>query len=104
MRTVKDALIQAAVDFVTTYDFDGIRLTKLEGFDDAFLNEMIDAIHDAKQGAYVLTNEESDAAFDLKPNNAKMEALRQSFVRADPDSSPLDIFKENENIGYDPIR
>ena len=96
---VKDALIEAVVEFVITYNLDGIRLTKLDGFDDEFLNEMIDAIRDAKQGAYVLTNEESDADFDLKPSGEKMEALRQSFVRADPDSSPLDIFKDNEDMG-----
>ncbi|HEX5564102.1 MAG TPA: alpha-glucosidase C-terminal domain-containing protein, partial [Sporosarcina sp.] len=83
-------------DFIAAYDLDGIRLTKLDGFDDAFLNEMIDAIHDAKQGAYVLTNEESGAAFDLKPSDAKMQALRESFVRFDPDSSPMDMFKGND--------
>lgn len=95
-ETVQKALIQAVSDFIAAYDLDGIRLTKLDGFDDAFLNEMIDAIHDAKEGAYVLTNEESTAAFDLKPNDAKMQALQKSFVRFDPDSSPLDIFKDND--------
>lgn len=96
---VQDALIQAAVDFYTAYDLDGLRLTKLEGFDEVFLNEMIDAIHNAKDGAYVLTNEESRASFDLKPGDATMESLRQSFVRFDPDSSPMDIFKQNEQSG-----
>ncbi|WP_252502435.1 alpha-amylase family glycosyl hydrolase [Sporosarcina sp. Marseille-Q4943] len=96
---VQNALKQAAVDFITEYGLDGIRLTNLEGFDDTFLNEMIDAIHDAKEGAYVLTNEESGAAFDLKPDESKMEALRQSFVRADPDSSPMDMFKDNGEMG-----
>lgn len=96
---VKNALIAAAVDFVTTYELDGIRLTKLDGFDEAFLNEMIDAIHEAKEGAYVLTNEQSGAAFDLQPDDAKMQALQQSFVRFDPDSSPMDIFKDNERLG-----
>lgn len=95
-KNVRDALIGAVTDFITTYDLDGIRLTKLDGFDEAFLNEMIDAIHDAKQGAYVLTNEVSGAAFDLKASDAKMQALRESFVRFDPDSSPMDMFKGND--------
>lgn len=98
-ENVQNALIEAAVDFITTYDLDGIRLTKLDGFDEAFLNKMIDAIHDAKEGAYVLTNEKSGAAFDLQPSDEKMEALRQSFVKADPDSTPLNIFKESEDRG-----
>lgn len=97
-KSVKEALIIAVTDFITDYDLDGIRLTKLDGFDEAFLNETIDAIHDVKQGAYVLSNEESDAAFDLKPSDAKMQALRESFYRFDPDSSPMDMFKDNEKI------
>ncbi|MCM3743830.1 alpha-amylase family glycosyl hydrolase [Sporosarcina luteola] len=103
---VKDALIDAATDFITAYELDGLRLTKLEGFDEAFLNEMIDAIHNAKDGAYVLTNEESGAAFDLKPSDAKMQALRESFVRFDPDSSPMELFKEagkKELLQYDDL-
>lgn len=96
---VRAALIQAAADFVTTYDLDGLRLTKLDGFDDAFLNDIIDAIHDAKKGAYVLTNEESSAAFDLQPSDAKMQALRESFERFDPDSSPMDIFQGDQRKG-----
>nr|WP_255723497.1 alpha-amylase family glycosyl hydrolase [Sporosarcina sp. ACRSL] len=102
---VQVALIEAVVNFVTSYNLDGIRLTKLNGFDQAFLNEMIDAIRDAQPGAYVLTNEESEANFDLKPNKAKMEALRQSFVRADPDSSSLNIFSDTEPglIQYDDL-
>ncbi|WP_432357656.1 alpha-amylase family glycosyl hydrolase [Sporosarcina sp. UB5] len=103
---VREALLEAAVDFISIHELDGIRLTNLESFDEAFLNEMIDAIHDAKKGAYVLTNEESRAAFDLKPDDAKMQALRQSFVRTDPDSSPMNIFIHNEKtelLQYDDL-
>lgn len=105
-KNMQAVLIQAVTDFITTYDLDGIRLTKLEGLDESFLNEMIDAIREAKQGVYVLTNEQSEADFDLKPDDEKMEALRQSFVRANPDSSPINLFKDHDEkalLQYDDL-
>ncbi|MDN4606850.1 alpha-amylase family glycosyl hydrolase [Sporosarcina highlanderae] len=93
---VREDLIAAVVGFITTYDLDGIRLTQLDGFDDAYLNEMIAAIHDAREGSYVLTNEDSGANFDSTPSEHKMEALRQTFMKVDPDSAPIDVFKDND--------
>ena len=93
---VREALIDAVTNFVTTYGLDGIRLTKIEGFETDYLNEMIDAIHTAQEGAYVITNEESDADFDLTPSLAKMDVLHQSFTKTDADSKHIDYFLEND--------
>lgn len=93
---VREGLIRAVVDFVTTYDLDGIRLTQLDGFDDAYLNEMIDAIHGAQEGSYVLTNEESSADFDSTPSVSKMDILRETFMTINPDSSKMEVFKDND--------
>lgn len=93
---VQEALKQTVVDFVTAYNLDGIRLTQLDGFDDAYLNELIAAIHDAQEGSYVLTNVESGAEFDSTPSDTKMDALRQTFMKSNPDSSPIALFDDND--------
>ncbi|WP_186669246.1 alpha-amylase family glycosyl hydrolase [Sporosarcina sp. BP05] len=100
------ALKEAIVDFVETYKLDGIRLTKMDKVDTAFLNEIIQAVKTVNPKAYVLTNEESDADFDSAPNNEKMSAMRNSFVNYDADSSPLSIFSnatEKELIQFDEL-
>ena len=93
---VQEALKQTVVDFVTAYNLDGIRLTQLDGFDDAYLNELIAAIHDAQEGSYVLTNVESGAEFDSTPSDTKMDALRQTFMKSNPDSSSIALFDDND--------
>ncbi|WP_225229824.1 alpha-amylase family glycosyl hydrolase [Sporosarcina quadrami] len=93
---VKDALIDAVTDFVTTYDLDGIRLTKISSFDSDYLNDMIAAIHAAKENVYVITNEESDADFDSTPSINKMDVLHQSFTKTDADSAHMDYFNDND--------
>ena len=103
---VQQALKEAVVDFVTTYQLDGIRLTKIEQFDTVFLNEVIAAVKEAKPGAYVLANEVSDANFDAMPNTEKMDALRKSFVAYDTDSSSLALFtndSEKELVQFDEL-
>ncbi|MEK5071397.1 alpha-amylase family glycosyl hydrolase [Sporosarcina sp. FSL K6-1508] len=100
------ALKEAVVDFVETYKLDGIRLTKIDKIDTAFLNEIIQAVKKAKPGTYVLTNEESDADFDSAPKLDKMSALRTSFVQYDGDSSPLSLFSNDtkkELIQFDEL-
>jgi cyclomaltodextrinase len=100
------ALKEAIVDFVETYKLDGIRLTKIDKVDTAFLNEIIQAIKAVNPKGYVLTNEKSDADFDSAPNMEKMSALKQSFVKYGADSSPLSIFSnatEKELIQFDEL-
>jgi len=93
---VKEKLKEAVVSFVSTYELDGIRLTALTDFDVDYLNEVIAAIHEVKPDIYVITNEISAADFDASPNLEKTNALKQSFVKFDPDSSPLSLF-DNQN-------
>ncbi len=103
---VQQALKEAIVDFVVTYKLDGIRLTKINKFDTAFLNEVIAAVKAAKPGAYVLTNEASDANFDAAPNMEKMDALRKSFVTFEADAAPLSLLAKagkNELIQFDEL-
>jgi cyclomaltodextrinase / maltogenic alpha-amylase / neopullulanase len=85
-------LKEAVVDFMKTYKLDGIRLTKIDHVDAAFLNEIIQAVKTVNPKAYVLTNEESEADFDSTPSMEKMNAMRGSFVGYDRDTSPLSGF------------
>lgn len=104
--STQKALMEAIVDFVETYKLDGIRLTKIDKIDTAFLNDIIQAVKTVNPKAYVLTNEESDADFDSAPNNEKMSAMRDSFVNYDADSSPLSIFSnatEKELVQFDDL-
>ncbi|MFS0575443.1 alpha-amylase family glycosyl hydrolase [Sporosarcina sp. 179-K 3D1 HS] len=89
---VQQAIKDAVIEFMTTYDLDGIRLTKITEIDTAYLNELIQAIKEVNPEAYVLANEETEAEFDLKPNAEEMNALRSAFVSFNADTSPIDIF------------
>lgn len=95
---VQDQLIATAVEFVKTYKMDAIRLTALDQADTAFLNKLIAALKDAHEGLYVITNQPSEAAFDSVPVPARNQAIQQSFVQVDPDTSSLDQFV-NEDAG-----
>ncbi|WP_318615746.1 alpha-amylase family glycosyl hydrolase [Sporosarcina sp. YIM B06819] len=96
---VQQALKEAVVDFVETYKLDGIRLTKIEKFDTAFVNEVIEAVKAVNPDAYVLTNEASDANFDGSLNMDKMNALRKSFVTPDADAASLSLFTDMSTKG-----
>lgn len=98
--TVKEKLKAAVVSFIEQYDLDGIRLTKLGDFEEAFLNEVIEAVKEEKPMIYVFSNEPSTANFDSVPNLDKMEALRQSYVQFEPDSSPLDLFTDKVETDF----
>lgn len=93
---VQTTLKQAIVEFAGKYDLAGIRLTHLGDFDEVFLNEVITELKAANENLYVLTNEASNAEFDTAPNMDKIEALRQSFVQIDPDSSSLSLFEDQQ--------
>lgn len=95
---VQNELIEFAVQFVSDYDLDGLRLTKIAEADTDFLNKMIDAVKEANEGIYVITNEPSDAAFDSAPAVEQSDAIQESFVQVDPDTSSLDQFS-NEDEG-----
>lgn len=95
---VQNELMESAAQFVSDYDLDGLRLTKIADADTDFLNKMIEAVKEANEGIYVITNEQSDAAFDSTPAVEQSEAIQESFVQVDPDTSSLDLFS-NEDAG-----
>ena len=103
---VKEALKSAVISFVERNDLDGIRLTKLSKFDVAYVNEVIAAVKEVKPDMYVFSNETLAANFDAVPNHDKIEALKQSFVTSDSDSSPLSLFEnyvETDFIQFDEL-
>ncbi|ARD49101.1 alpha-amlyase [Sporosarcina sp. P33] len=94
---VQNELKEYAVQFVTDYELNGLRLTKLGQADTDFLNGVINAVKEAREGLYVITNEASDASFDSTPAEKESAAMQESFVQVDPDSSSLDqISKDSE--------
>lgn len=94
---VQRNLEETMVDFVKTYKLDGIRLTKTEGYSKEVLDQFIAALKESSPDLYVLSGEETDADVDAQPNVSSMEALRKSFVRVDPDSSPMDQFGKDHS-------
>nr|WP_285851179.1 alpha-amylase family glycosyl hydrolase [Sporosarcina aquimarina] len=93
---VQRNLEETMVDFVKTFELDGIRLTKTEGYSKEVLDQFIASLKKASPDLYILSDEETDAAVDAKPNNSSMEALRKSFVRVNPDSSQINQFETGE--------
>ncbi len=95
---VQQALIQAIVDFVGKYNVDGIRLTQLGNADPAFINKMIAAIKDQNPKLYVISNEKSDANFDLQYNRQTIDIYQSIFKTVNQDSSKMEEpFKSYEN-------
>lgn len=103
---VQHNLEEAMVDFVKTYELDGIRLTKTEGYSKEVLDRFVGALKKSSPDLYVLSGEETDAKVDAQPNDSSIEALRQSFVRVKPDSSPMNQFEtehSNDLIQFDQL-
>ncbi|MDN4492275.1 alpha-amylase family glycosyl hydrolase [Ureibacillus aquaedulcis] len=86
---VQQALLDAVVDFVSTYKFGGVRLTNLGNADTEFLNELISAIKEVNENLYVISNEQSDANFDANYFSETTEAFRNVYKNVDQDSSNL---------------
>lgn len=89
-KEVQQALIDAAVNFVTKYKVDGIRLTQLGDADTAFINKMIAALKQQKHNLYVISNEESDANFDLDYNPQEIATYQSIFQNVNEDSSKVE--------------
>ncbi|MET1013089.1 MAG: alpha-amylase family glycosyl hydrolase [Paenisporosarcina sp.] len=80
---VQQAIIQAAVDFIHKFDVDGIRITSIEGIDPLFLNKMIAALKKENEKLYVMSNEESEADFDLSVSATNQDLARNAFKNVD---------------------
>lgn len=89
---LRDALKQAAVDFVQTHQLDGIRLTNSTAIDTAYVNEVITALKAVNEDLYVLTNEESDATVDASFSNETAPIFSAIFNDVDLDSSRLEEY------------
>ncbi|KOS66711.1 alpha-amlyase [Lysinibacillus contaminans] len=88
-KDVQAALIEAATEFVSTYDIGGIRLTNLADADTEFVNAMIEALKGTKKSLYVIANEESDANFDATFSLATADIYRNILKNVDMDSTKL---------------
>ncbi|MFJ8261786.1 alpha-amylase family glycosyl hydrolase [Rummeliibacillus sp. NPDC094406] len=87
---VQQALIKAVVDFVGKYKVDGIRLTHLGNADTAFINKIITALKQQNKNLYVISNEESEADFDLEYNPKTIDTYQSIFKNVDEDSSKVE--------------
>ena len=86
---VQAALMEAATEFISTYDIGGIRLTHLADTDTDFVNKLIQALKAKKESLYVISNEESDANFDATFSQATADVYRNIFKNVDLDSSQI---------------
>lgn len=93
-KEVQQAIIQAAVEFVNEYEVDGVRITSIDGVDRSILNEMISALKENNNKLYVISNEESEADFDLTVSETNTDLARNVFKNVD---LPTEEFGETLN-------
>ena len=84
---VQQALVDAIVPFVSSYDLGGVRLTNLDTADTEFINKIIETIKQVDDSIYVISNEESDANFDASYYEDTYEIYRSIYKNVDQDSS-----------------
>ena len=87
-KAVQAALTEKVLAFIEKYELAGIRLTNIDGADEAFLNELIAAIK-AKKDIYVITNNESAANFDADVNESYPAIFAETFKNVDLDAKEL---------------
>lgn len=80
---VQAALQEALLQFTSSYQFGGVRLTNIEEADTAFLNRLIEAVKAQNSAMYVISNEASDADFDAKFAADATELYRDMFKNVD---------------------
>ena len=86
--TVQEQLIEAAKQFIETYDVGGLRLTNIEDADTAFLNRFVDAVK--TDDVYVIANGESDAKFDAKFYEDTAALYTNAFKNVDLNTTVLE--------------
>ena len=80
---VQVALKNALVEFISTYDFRGVRLTNINGASEAFLNELIEAVKDVDDAIYVIANGESNANFDADFHEDTHTLFKEAYKDVD---------------------
>lgn len=98
---VQKALIDAAIQFVNTYNVNGMRLTNIENADVAFVNTLIDRLKEANPEMYVISNAESDAHFDAKFYTDTEQLYRGALKNVDLNTTVLDTHIEEFITGKD---
>lgn len=91
-------LIDAAVSFAQEYKLDGVRLTSIQGVDEVFLNELIQALKLANPKLRVISDAPSKANFDLNYDVKQMAAFQQTLKNNDLNSVAM-----TENIQEEPL-
>ena len=97
---VQEKLMGYAVQFVNTYNVDGVRLTNIEDADTAFLNQFIAQLK--TQDVYVIANAESDANFDAKFYADTATLYTNAFKNVDLNTTVLEDHI-NEAISSTPV-
>ncbi len=92
----QQALIDAALTFVSKFEVDGLRLTAIENVDTLFLNKLIQSIKGTNEELYVLSNEESDADFDIKVIDHHEDVYRTIFKTVDIPSEDFEQTVDDE--------
>lgn len=103
---VQEQIKETIVNYVSTYELDGIRLSYIDGVPAPYLDEIIEAVKAVNPELYVFSTTPSEAAFDLAPNLEKMNILRESFVQFDADITGLAVFNdknEQDLIQFDEL-
>lgn len=95
---VQQKLIDAAVSFTQDYKLDGIRLTAIQGIDEAFLNELIQAVKLVNPKLKVISDNPSKAEFDLNFDATQMNTFQQILKNNDLNSVAM-----TENIAEEPL-
>ncbi|GEK33653.1 alpha-amylase family glycosyl hydrolase [Kurthia sibirica] len=93
---VQNALIAAASDFVTKYKVDGLRLTNSQKVDDEVLNRIIAELKAQHKNLWIISNEPSNAHFDINYDDTSIEYNQQIFKNNDLDSSQFLAAKKGQ--------
>lgn len=97
---VQENLITAAKKYVQEYNLDGIRLSSIDGVDEAFLNKMIEELKAEKPYLAIISDGPSNANFDVKFDEKQMDAFQQTLKNNELYSTSLtiELAKRNPKI------
>lgn len=90
-KQVKKALMKAAADYAYHNQVDGIRLTGIQGVDPTFLNDLMLILKASNPDLVVLSDDDSDANFDVDYDVGKMKAFQEVFKK--PNATATSVVK-----------
>lgn len=95
---VQQKLIDSAVSYAQDYKLDGLRLTSIQGVDEVFLNELIQAVKLVNPKLKVISDSPSTADFDLNFDAIQMGAFQQTLKNNDLNSVAM-----TKNMAEEPL-